>query len=528
MNIAVAQIDTLAGDIYGNAGRVLRAMDIAKENKADLCIFPELTLPGYAPYDLLKDDELIRKAIDATNVIAKETNGMGVILGTVEPAGMGPDGCQRLWNVAVLLHKGGIVARTAKTLLPSYDVFHETRYFRPAEVRKPVQFAGKRIGILICEDMWDEPYNIHPGAELKRAGAELLIVLSASPYRRKVLEQRFYHARRQRLPLVYVNAVGASDELIFDGGSFLMNAPGEVTALMPRFQESVRIFNLDSENASVDLPLNRPPEEEIFEALVSGIRGFVVKNGLQKAFVGLSGGIDSAMVLCLAKEALGADKVSALALPSRFTDPRSTESAAQLARALGVSFETICIETLHQVAKQLLGSLCEKGTAGENLQCRLRTMILMAHVNAKGGMLLNTSNKTELALGYGTTYGDLAGALSPLGDLPKTDVYRLARWYNSRKAVIPQFILDRLPTAELKPDQVDPFDYPHVSPIVEAMVEGVSADELRRMGATDSELRKWSALLHQSEHKRRQAPVILKVQPKSFGLGRLMPVTAYR
>jgi NAD+ synthase (glutamine-hydrolysing) len=400
-------------------------------------------------------------------------------------------------------------------------VFHETRYFRPAARREPVDLAGIRIGVMICEDMWDEPYEIHPAEELKAGGAEMLIVISASPYRKNVMARRFYHARRHGMPLIYVNAIGAQDELIFDGGSFVMSEKGRITAMLPRFQEAVEVIDVKKVNAADQkqdsIPVIQEPEE-VFTALVTGIRGFVNKNGLRQAYVGLSGGIDSALVACLACEALGPQRVRGLILPSRFTDARSTESALELARNLGIPANVISIEPLFEGAMKLLDSPeIDSGTTNENVQCRLRTLILMAHVNRHGGMLLNTSNKTELSLGYGTLYGDMAGALSPLGDVPKMEVYQLATWYNQRRSVIPEFILERKPTAELRADQVDPFEYPTVSPLAERIVNGEFSDE--------KEYRKYEAMIYGAEHKRWQSSVILKIQETSFGRGRLMPIT---
>ena len=524
MRIALAQIDAVNGDIPGNAERILQALEEAQSAGAEFCVFPELAVVGYACYDLLLQPGLAEQAMEAVRAIAAGTGDTAVILGSVEPAGTGAGDSPRMRNIAAVLQYGRIVGTRAKTLLPAYSVFHEPRYFLPATQRQPVEVAGKRIGILICEDMWDASYDIHPAAELKAAGAEMLVVLSASPYRLNVMQARLASARRHGMPLVYVNGAGAQDELIFDGGSFVIDEHGQIVASLPRFRQSVAI--VDSSGGPVT-PESHPEEEELFTAIVSGIRGFAEKNRVPGVVLGLSGGIDSALAACAAAEALGPANVHALAMPSRFTDPRSTETARQLASNLGISFDVIPLEPLHDAALRMLNPLLREdpGTTAENIQCRLRSMILMAHVNRHGGMLLNTSNKTELSLGYGTLYGDLAGALSPLGDLIKTDVYRLARWYNGKRAVFPPFILERPPSAELRPGQTDPFDYPRMAPLVEAMVEGAGRDELLRMGATCAEIDQWQALLRNAEHKRWQAPVILKLRTVSFGRGRLAPIT---
>ena len=521
VKVALAQVDATAGDVRGNASRVLEAIDEAKRLGAEVCAFPELVVVGYAPYDLLLRPDLVAEAWEATTIIAHEAKGLTVVLGTVQPI----PGKRRVWNLAAVLSGGRIASTQAKTLLPAYEVFHDPRHFVPAPARVPVDVCGRKTGLLVCEDIWDEGYDVHPPAEQIAAGARLLIAPSASPYRQGVLKERLRHARRPGAPLIYVNGVGGQDELIYDGGSFVVDASGRLLAMLPRFEEAVQVVDIDAVP-----PIEEPvvdPDEELFGALVLGIRSFVRKNGLKKAFIGLSGGVDSALVACLAKEAIGGEAVHAIALPSRFNDPRSTECAAELARGLGIGFEVVSIEQLHVAALSTLGPVLEgdAGTTAENLQARLRCLVLMAHVNRRGGILLNTTNKTEATLGYGTLYGDLAGGLAPLMDVTKPEVYRLARWFNARHRVIPDFILDRPPSAELKPDQVDPFDYPHISPIAEAIVRGASRDELDAMGATEEEIGRVDRLLRHAEHKRWQAPVILKVSWTAFGLGRLVPVT---
>ncbi len=521
VKIALAQIDAIAGDVRGNASRVLEAIDEAKAKGAEVCVFPELVVVGYAPYDLLLRGDLVLEAWEATSIIAREARGIEVVLGTVEPIA----GERRCWNLAAVLADGRVAARQAKTLLPAYDVFHEPRHFVSSPRREPVTLAGRRVGLLVCEDMWDEGYDVHPPAEQIAAGAERLFAISASPYRHGVHDERLRHARRHRAPLVYVNGVGGQDELIFDGGSFALDAAGRVVAQLPRFEEAVQVVDLDAASPIDAIPVDA--DEDLFRALVLGLRSFVRKNGLRKAYLGLSGGVDSALVACLAKEALGTEAVHALALPSRYNDPRSTECAAQLARGLGIGFEVVSIEPLFEAALSTLAPVLagDGGTTAENVQARLRCLVLMAHVNRRGGILLNTSNKTELTLGYSTLYGDLAGGIAPIADLTKTEVYRLSRWYDARHHVIPEFILTRPASAELKPDQVDPFDYPRISPIAEAIVEGAGWEELRALGATAEEVERIDRLLRQSEHKRWQAPVVLKVSSTAFGRGRLVPIT---
>jgi NAD+ synthase (glutamine-hydrolysing) len=422
----------------------------------------------------------------------------------------------------------------------------------------------------------DEESDLHPAAALRAAGAELLVVLSASPYSHNILPQRLQDARRAELPLIYTNLCGANDELIFDGRSFVLDAEGNLVASLAGFAEEVRVVEVDipsppgrgqgeglffpcPQESVTESPQPIPPapfphsptgarsagkgeeapisaafaakieggedphptlslgarEEknssaaELFSALVLGVRDFVSKNRLERAFVGLSGGIDSATVAVIATHALGPERVTAVAIPSRFTDPRSTSSAQQLAQALGIEFKVMALEGLHRAAESELGDLLAHGTSGENVQARLRALILLSLVNRYGGLLLNTSNKTELSLGYGTAHGDLVGTLCPIGDLTKPEVVSLAHWINSVKPVIPAFILERPPSAELRPDQVDPFDYPTISPQIERLVQENRSNEI----------------LRRTENKRWQLGVVLRVSEKAFGSGRMIPIT---
>jgi NAD+ synthetase len=368
--------------------------------------------------------------------------------------------------------------------------------------------------------MWDEGYAVHPGSELREAGASVLVCISASPYRPGTFVTRLRHARQQGLPFLFVNAVGATDELVFDGRSFALDDRGNVVAALPAFEEAVVVVDL-STPASVEVPA-WPVERELFFALALGVRDFAQKNGIRHAVLGLSGGIDSTLVACIAAEALGPRNVTAVAMPSRYTDPRSTECARALADGLGIAFEAIPIDELHTAGEATLGGLLEGargGVAAENLQARLRMLLLTTVVNSRGGVLLNTSNKTELALGYGTLYGDMAGTLSVVGDLTKPQIYAVARWYDSTRNVIPRFVLDRPPSAELRYDQVDPFDYPVVAPVVDAIVRGEGNT------GGDADVASLARSIHSAEHKRWQSGIVLKVSEKAFGTGRMVPVT---
>lgn len=508
MKLALAQINTTVGDLEGNIARSVAAVKEAHRKGADLVVLPEMTIPGYPPRDILFDPSFAEAVQAATHDLARQTrSGPPVLAGTLWPDPYQPPQHPGLYNAAVLLQNGEVKLAATKQLLPIYDVFHEPRWFLPGKPMPPIELAGEKIGILICEDMWDEGYPVHPGQYLREAGATMFIAISASPFRQNRFPNRLHHARRQQRPIAYLNLVGATDELIFDGRSFILNGDGRIVATLPAFKEAVEVIDL----AAVT-PIEEPlaePERELFEALALGIRDFSTKNGLSRALLGLSGGIDSAVTAILAAEALGPENVVGVAIPSRYSDPRSTDCARELAANLGLGFEVVELERLHQAAETTLAPWLDSGTTAENIQARLRALILMALVNAHGGFLLNTSNKTELALGYSTLYGDMAGSLCPIADLTKPDVYRLARWIQAEQGIIPDFIMERPPSAELRPDQVDPFDYNIVAPALE---------ELLLQNQSNTPIRR-------SEHKRWHMGVILKVSEKAFGSGRLIPIT---
>jgi NAD+ synthetase len=508
MKVALAQINTCIGDLEGNVERCLAAIETARRARADLVVLPEMAVPGYPPRDILFDTSFTEAVSEATFDLARRAQaGPPAVVGTLRPADHRPPDHPGLVNAAVLLSGGDVQLVAAKRLLPAYDVFFEPRWFLPGPPLPPVTIAGRQVGFLVCEDLWDEGYPIHPPAELLAAGAGLLVCLTASPYRQNVMKQRLLHARRPHCPLVYVNLCGANDELIFDGRSFVVDRRGDLIARLPGFEEAVQVVDVD--RAGSIEPVDERVEPELFQALVLGVRDFADKNQLERAFVGLSGGVDSALVAIIAAEALGPERVRAVAIPSRYTDPRSTDCARELAEALGICFDVVELEPLHAAAEATLAGLLEGATTAENIQARLRAMILMSFVNRSGGLLLNTSNKTELALGYATLYGDMAGTLGPIADLTKPEVISLAHWLNTERGVIPDFILERPPSAELRPEQIDPFDYPQVAPAMERLIQTHRSD----------------LALRRSEHKRWQMGVILKVSEKAFGTGRLIPIT---
>jgi NAD+ synthase (glutamine-hydrolysing) len=514
MKIGLAQINPTIGDLEGNVERCLDAITTAQRAGADLVVLPELAIPGCHPRDILYDPSFPPAVAAATADLAERTRGgPPVVVGALAPASH-PPRHPGLHNAAMLLEDGAARLVAAKHILPTHDVFSEPRWFVPGPISNPIAMAGHRLGILFGDDLDAAGGALSPAAALQAAGAETLICLAASPYRRGVLAERLAAARRPGQPLVYANLCGGNDALIYDGRSFVLDCGGAVIEQLPGFIPDVRVVELDAPQTCQALRkcLARDAdrwEAELFGALVLGVRDFVQKNGLEHAWLGLSGGIDSALVAAIATEALGPKHVSAVAIPSRYSDPRSASSAQELAARLGIAFHVMALDRLHIAAEETLGDLLVGGTTAENVQARLRAMILMSFVNHHGGVLLNTSNKTELALGYGTLYGDLAGMLSPIGDLTKPDVYALARWLNAQRRVIPDFILDRPPSAELKPDQVDPFDYPVVSPAIERLVQEDRSNPI----------------LRRTEYKRWSGGVILKVSARAFGWGRMMPIT---
>lgn len=541
MRIAICQVNPTIADLAGNVSLCLEAARKAANLAPDLIVFPEMVIPGYPPRDLLYDDDFVAATLAASSDFAAQCEGLPpVLFGSIATKDEGQKTkdkrrrtnrlLPRLLNVAYLAQYGKMSVAAEKRLLPVYDVFYEPRWFVPGAFRPPLEIGGQKVGILICEDLWDEDYDIHPAAELKAAGAEILVCLSASPYRQGILEKRIAQAERaaqslnpeiKKSPLVFVNLLGANDELIFDGRSFVLDGNGchceagfaeaiSVVTVGEGTKDEGRRTKLSSSVLGLSSVFHPSSiMEELSLALTLGIRDFARKNGLKRAFLGVSGGIDSALALVLAVKALGAENVTGVAIPSRFSDPRSAESARELCHNLGCGFEVVELEPLHVAAEALLNrpiAQSENPTM-ENVQARLRMLILMSYVNAFGGFLINTSNKTELALGYSTLYGDMAGALCPLADLTKPQVYTLAGFVG--RDTISSYIFERAPSAELKPAQVDPFDYDKISPEIEAIVQADGAQPA----------------LKRSEHKRWQFGIVLKVSERAFGTGRMMPVT---
>ncbi|HET7824884.1 MAG TPA: NAD+ synthase [Anaeromyxobacter sp.] len=557
--IALAQIDTTVGDFAGNAAKIRAATERARARGALLVVFPELALCGYPPRDFLDLPEFLDRARRTLEELARPaewSRGVAVVVGFPEAArGAPPPG---VYNAAALLSGGGIAAVGRKSLLPTYDVFDETRYFLPAE-RSTAADAdpwGLRLGLSICEDVWndkrfwDRPrYHRDPIAELARAAAELVVNVSASPYSigKPALRERMLaaSAKGHGVPIAYVNQVGGNDALVFDGGSMLLGADGRILARAPLFREAlvvadlaggaVEVLGLDGKPLppAPAAPPADPMPDEVLSALVLGVRDYVQKCGFKSAIVGLSGGIDSALTACIAAEALGPSNVRGVAMPSRYSSSHSREDAAALARSLGILFEEISIEPMHAAfLSQLersegraLGDLAE-----QNIQARIRGQILMALSNDTGGLVLSTGNKSELAVGYCTLYGDMAGGLAVIGDLPKTLVYRVARAANARagRALVPERTFTKPPSAELKPDQTDQDTLPPyevLDAILQAYLEErLPLDAIVARGFAEDVVRRVLRMVVASEYKRRQAAPVLKVTEKAFGEGRRFPI----
>ncbi|MBI2191906.1 MAG: NAD+ synthase [Planctomycetes bacterium] len=538
MRLCLAQLNATVGDIDGNAQRVLGAYRKGVDLGADLVVCPEMALLGYPPKDLLDRRELVQYLEEALARLARETGPVGLIAGTVRP-NPSPLG-RRLLNVAVLLAGGQVQGTWPKTLLPSYDVFDEERYFDTASECRPGRFLGSRIGITVCEDIWNEPtaglphpYRRDPVAEVASHGMDFLVNISASPFHAGKLDTRIRLlsrvAQRFHVPVIYVNQVGANDELVFDGRSVVVNRAGEVVALGAAFREDHVWIDLEQ---AAPIPVPSPSEvEEVIEALCLGVRDYMAKCGFRKAVIGLSGGVDSSVVACLASRALGPENVWGVSMPSRFNLSASLEDARTLSKSLGIRFDVLPIEGIFEQFLKTLEPLFHgttPGVAEENTQARIRGNLLMGLSNKFGHLLLTTGNKSELAAGYCTLYGDMCGGLAVISDVPKGMIYEMADWFNRGHLVIPRRVIERPPSAELRPNQTDQDTlppYPVLDAILEAFIEqGLSAEEIVKAGHDPAVVGKVIALINNSEYKRFQAAPGLRVTTKAFGFGRRMPI----
>lgn len=542
MRIALAQLNPTIGDFAGNRLLVEQAARKAAAAGAKLIVFSEMVLTGYPPLDLLERRSFIEDQERALAALRPVSNSIAMVLGAVLPVPQ--SGPRRLANAAVVLAGGQQIAAQYKTLLPTYDVFDENRYFVPARERKPVSLPGVSdpIGLAICEDSWSReiPYEIDPVAELVAAGAKLILNLAASPWhvgkprlRRRILADL---AQKHCVPIVFVNQCGGNDELIFDGGSCVVDQRGHVRAMSPLFAEDLTILDLEAPplDLTPEQVVDIPEIEQLETGLVLGIRDYFRKQGLPpRAVVGLSGGIDSAVVAHLAVKALGADNVLGVLMPGPFSSPHSVSDAEALAKNLGIETRQVDIRPLYaqylKVFESLFGAKSDYGLAGQNIQARTRGAILMAISNAEGRLVLATGNKSELSVGYCTLYGDMVGGLAVLGDVYKRDVYALAHHANLHGERIPPGSIEKPPSAELAPNQRDQDDLPPYE-VLDLILH--QAIELARSGAEihlpsgeDPRIvRDIAARLDRNEYKRRQGPMVLRTSPKAFGSGRKFPI----
>lgn len=544
MRIALVQLNTTVGDVEANVDRLVERLPAAKDMGAELVVFHELCVSGYPPKDLVERPAFIDQcAAGLERLLAASRNhpGLGIIVGLpmLSPSRVG----KGVANAAVLLCDGEVLHRQDKRLLPTYDVFDEARYFEPATDSRPVVFRGESLGISICEDAWNDPelfrrqpYRDDPIAVLAERGASILINISASPF--TVGKEPFRadlvrsHARRHRRPFVFVNQVGGNDELVFDGRSLVADAHGELVAALPAFAESMRLVDMAVASVRIDPPV----ESEIGsirDALVLGTRDYFAKCGFARAVVGLSGGIDSAVTLCVAVDALGAENVLAVAMPSPISTRASLDDALAAAANLGVRIEVVAIGEVMSAYDRALAPLFEgraRDVAEENIQARIRGNVLMALSNKFGHLVLSTGNKSELAVGYCTLYGDMSGGLAVISDVPKTSVYQLAELYNRDRIRIPRSVIEKAPSAELRPDQKDVDTLPPyeiLDPILDLHVEeGLSVDGIVHRGFDRTTVEWVVAAVRRNEYKRKQAAPGIKVTSKAFGVGRRFPIAA--
>jgi len=544
MKIALAQLNHRIGDFEFNTTLIRENIAKARAAMADVVVFAELAISGYPPRDFLEFDDFIDRCQKAIVEISRDCYGIAVIVGcpTRNPATKG----KPLYNTVYFLAEGRIVGRANKSLLPNYDVFDEYRYFEPNRLPYSIiQYGGKRFALTICEDLWnmtDDPLYIrNPMEELIKLKPDLIINIAASPFhydqhrgRKDVLIR---NAVTYKLPLFYVNHVGGQTELLFDGGSMVIAADGTCIDVLDYFREDFRVYDLENPTPN-PLPWRGGGRGEgsiglIHDALVMGIHDYFHKMEFSKAILGLSGGVDSAVTLVLATEALGKENVRAVLLPSEFSSENSITDAITLTKELGIEHEIIPIETSFQSIRQTLELQFRdlpSDLTEENIQARIRAVILMALSNKFGYILLNTSNKSEAAVGYGTLYGDMAGGLSVLGDVYKTQVYELAAYLNRNRVIIPENTIRKPPSAELRPNQKDADSLPEYGILDKILYRYIELrqgpDDLIREGFDEATVRRVLKLVNNSEYKRYQTPPILRISPKAFGMGRRMPIVA--
>lgn len=540
----MAQLNPTIGDFKGNFLKIKKAVVFARKEKSDLICFPELFVTGYPPRDLLEKKEFVEKAELTTReicLLSKKYPKIGILFGNIafSPKKLG----NPIYNSAILACGGKIIFTQSKSALPKRDVFDEPRYFEPASEVRTFRLRGEKLGIAICADVWagtrwaQREYEIFPIKNLAKDGSSLFIVINASPFYVGKEKVRFNilrtQAKKYKTPILYVNQVGGNDELIFDGGSMIVNGEGQLVKILPFFKEDLKTIDTAEFKKTTDFI----PQEEmnaINNALVLGIKDYLRKCGFKKAVIGLSGGIDSSVTCSLAVAALGRKNVLGLGMPSPYSSEASVRDAKKLAKNLGIDFKVVPIGSIYRsyldLFKKYLFKSEKISVVEENLQSRIRGNVLMAFSNKFGHLVLSTGNKSELAVGYCTLYGDMTGGLGVISDLPKTKVYQLARYINREKEIIPKEILEKPPSPELRPKQLtekDLIPYKILDPIMELFVEEkLSAEEIVKRGFDSKEVKWTIRKIYKNEFKRRQAAPGLKVTSKAFGVGRRMPIAA--
>lgn len=539
MKVAIGQINPAIGDFSGNAAKILDYVTKAERGGADVIVFPEMCVCGYPPMDLLDHVSFVEANLKTLRLIQQRSpKGIGIVLGYVDKNRTSAG--KPLVNAVSLIRNGEVLLTQTKSLLPTYDVFDEARYFEPADRRRVSAFKGEQIGIAICEDIWweaEQPaalhYPVDPVKELLDQGATVIFSPSASPFYSGKLDVRLRLlssiGKSSGVPVVYVNMVGGNDSLIFDGRSLVTSAEGNLNFLGAGFEEQLAFVDTKNLKSKIALEVNR--YEELEQALVLGIRDYLDKCGFKRVHVGLSGGIDSSVVAVLATKAVGSENVTVFALPSRYSSEGSRDDAQTLAENLGIKLHSLSIEEMFRAGLETLAPVFGDkplDVTEENLQARIRGLLLMAFSNKFHSLLLATGNKSELATGYCTLYGDMCGVLAVIGDLFKTEVYALARSLNREKQVIPESVLTKVPSAELRPDQTDqdslpPYDL--LDQILEQyLLQNKTFEEITALGYKADLVKSVLNMVGKAEFKRRQAPPVLKVSPRAFGTGRRIPI----
>jgi NAD+ synthase (glutamine-hydrolysing) len=545
MKIALAQLNYHIGNFDSNTAKIIDAVNQAKQKGADLVVFAELCISGYPARDFLEFKEFIELCEQSAQQVARACTGIACIIGIPTPNVRKNKGGKDLHNSAYFIADGQVKQVVNKALLPNYDVFDEYRYFEPETEFSCVEYKGRRIALTICEDLWntiENPlYVSRPMDKLIEQKPDVMINIAASPFAYNHDEERIVilgdNAKRYQLPLFYVNHIGAQTEIVFDGGSLVFGKDGALVDELPYFKEAITCYTLNDDGTVTPeqevtlMPQRQSDIEQIHQGLLLGIRDYFNKSGFKQAILGLSGGIDSAVVCALAAEALGPENVMAVLLPSKYSTSHSITDAEDLVKKLGCKTETVEIKNITDAFETALHPQFEGlpfNIAEENLQARSRAVVLMAMCNKFGYILLNTSNKSEAAVGYGTLYGDMCGGISVLGDVYKTQVYQLARYINRNGEIIPENSISKPPSAELRPDQKDSDSLPEYDMLDTILVEYIekrlSSTEIIEHGYDEATVRRVIKLVNTAEHKRYQTPPILRVSPKAFGMGRRMPI----